>query len=130
MKKFKLVLLGIAAVLTLAGTAVLTSRVTAKNEFTAEICEDSSYTAEQKSAAGCKEDRTAGGVANGVINVVISIVGILAVGMLIYGGAKYVISAGRPDKMTQAKNIIAYSVVGLVVVLLAFAIVNFVIGEI
>lgn len=129
MRKLKLVLLSLAAILTLTGTAFLASEAKASNTFTTDVC-SGNYSEEQKAAAGCNEDRTAGGVANGVINVIISVVGILAVGMLIYGGAKYVISAGRPDKMTQAKNIIAYAVVGLVVVLLAFAIVNFVIGEI
>jgi hypothetical protein len=46
--------------------------------------------------------------------------------MIILGALRYVISAGDASKITQAKNTILYAVIGLVVALLAFAIVNFV----
>ena len=128
-KNLKLVLFSVLAVLSLSLTAVFSSEVKAENAFTEDVC-SGSYTAEQKAAAGCNEERTAGGVAVGVANVVLSIVGIIAVIMLIVGGAQYVMSQGDPSKVVKAKQIILYSVIGLMVALLAFAIVNFVLGEI
>jgi len=46
--------------------------------------------------------------------------------MIIYGGVKYSTSAGDPSKATAAKNTIMYAIVGLIVAILAFAIVRFV----
>jgi hypothetical protein len=62
-----------------------------------------------------------------VINVALFIVGTLSVIMLIYGGIKYTTSAGDTAKVTSAKNTIMYSIVGLVVAILAYAIVQFVV---
>ncbi len=61
-----------------------------------------------------------------IINTVIFVVGMLAVVMIIIGGVSYATSMGDPGKATKAKNIIMYGIIGLVISLLAFAIVNFV----
>lgn len=67
---------------------------------------------------------------NTAVNVVIGIVGMLAVIMIIMGGISFVTSQGDTAKVTKARNTILYGVVGLIVVLLAFAIVNFVLSSI
>lgn len=64
-------------------------------------------------------------VAN-VINLVYLWVGIIAVAVIIYGGITYIMSAGSPEKVSQAKKIILYALIGLVITLLAFAITNFI----
>ena len=64
-----------------------------------------------------------------LINLMLFIVGILAVIMLIWGGIKYATSAGDSNKVTAAKNTILYAVIGLAVAVLAFAIVNFVVNH-
>ena len=46
--------------------------------------------------------------------------------MIIYGGIQYTTSAGDSGKVTNAKNTILYAIVGLIVSILAYAIVNFV----
>ena len=60
------------------------------------------------------------------LNVVFGIVGIIAVVMIILGGVNYTTSQGDPSKIQKAKNTITYGIIGLVVSLLAFAIINFV----
>ncbi|MCL2445045.1 pilin [Candidatus Saccharibacteria bacterium] len=65
-----------------------------------------------------------------IVNVLLFIVGIISVIMLIIGGIKYSTSAGDSGKVTTAKNTIMYAIVGLVVAILAFAIVNFVVDNI
>ena len=47
--------------------------------------------------------------------------------MLIIGGIRYVISGGDSKKVTDAKNTIMYAIIGLIIAILAYAIVNFVI---
>ena len=70
------------------------------------------------------------GVFTQVTNTVLYIVGIVSVVMLIYGGLRYVISGGDSKKVTDAKNTILYAIIGLIISILAFAIVNFVINAI
>ena len=70
------------------------------------------------------------GVFTQITNTVLYIVGIIAVVMLIYGGLRYVMSGGDSKKVTDAKNTILYAIIGLIVSILAFAIVNFVINAI
>lgn len=61
-----------------------------------------------------------------VVNGILYFVGILSVVMLIWGGILYTTSAGDSNKVTTAKNTIMYAVIGLVVAIFAYAIVNFV----
>ena len=69
---------------------------------------------------------------NGLIATIINmvgVIGIIAVIMIIIGGVNYTMSQGDSTKVQKAKNTILYGIIGLVVVLLAFAIVNFVLGS-
>lgn len=84
--------------------------------------------AEAARCDGCPENLFGDtGVFKQVTNVVLYIVGVIAVIMLIMGGIKYVISGGDAKKVTDAKNTVLYAIIGLVISFLAFAIVNFVI---
>lgn len=65
-----------------------------------------------------------------IINVVIGVVGFVAVAMIVMGGISYATSQGDASKTKKAMNTILYGVVGLVVALLAFAIVNFVLSNV
>lgn len=65
----------------------------------------------------------------GVINVLLFIIGAAAVIMIIIGGIRYVVSGGDQGAVTGAKNTILYAVVGLVVAIMAYAIVNFVVTK-
>lgn len=67
---------------------------------------------------------------NTIINVIIGIVGFVAVAMIILGGISFITSQGDSAKVTKARNTILYGVVGLIVAILAFAIVNFVLGSV
>lgn len=62
-----------------------------------------------------------------VVNVLFFILGAVAVIMIIWSGIRYVTSAGNATAVTSAKNTLIYSVVGLIVAMLAYAIVSFII---
>jgi len=68
-------------------------------------------------------------VVQSVINIILYVVGVVAVIMMIFGGFQYITSSGDAAKVTKAKNTILYGVVGLVIAVLAYAIVNFVLGS-
>lgn len=63
-----------------------------------------------------------------IVKVLMFIVGIVAVVVVIYGGLQYILAAGDQAKITKAKDTILYAIVGLVVAMLAYAIVNFVVN--
>lgn len=69
------------------------------------------------------------GVFKTVTNVLLFIIGAISVIMLIIGGIRYVVSGGDSSAVTGAKNTILYAVVGIVVAILAYAVVNFVVGS-
>ena len=68
--------------------------------------------------------------ANTIINVVIGVIGFVAVAFIIFGGIQYTTSAGDPGKVKKAKDTILYGIIGLVVSMLAYAIVNFVLANV
>ncbi|MBR3594774.1 hypothetical protein IKL45_00845 [Candidatus Saccharibacteria bacterium] len=72
---------------------------------------------------------TLDGTVKNIINAVLYVVGILAVVMVIIGGVQYTTSGGDSAAVTKAKNTILYGIVGLVIAILAYAIVNFVVGK-
>ncbi len=61
-------------------------------------------------------------------NTLIFLVGAVAVIFLIIGGLRYVISNGDSKAVEAAKNTILYAIVGIVVAVISFALVQFVIN--
>ena len=61
------------------------------------------------------------------INLMLYGIGVLSVIMLIFGGFRYIVSGGQKEKVTAAKNTILYAIIGLLVAVFAYAIINFVI---
>lgn len=80
----------------------------------------------------CKDvnSATAGGMIKSVTNLLLFILGAVAVIVIIVGGIKYTASDGDAAKIKSAKNTILYAVVGLAVAIMAGAIVNFVVNNI
>jgi hypothetical protein len=64
-----------------------------------------------------------------IINTLLLVIGIAAVIMLIIGGFRYVFSQGNEKAVSGAKDTILYSIIGIVVAILAFSIVQFVLGQ-
>jgi len=73
---------------------------------------------------------TADDVLLATLNTVYIVAGIVAVIVIIIAGYMYTTSQGDSGAIEKAKNAILYAVIGLVIMLLAFAITNFVIGKV
>lgn len=70
------------------------------------------------------------GIIKDVVDILLFIIGVLSVIMLIIGGIRYTTSNGNPEQIKAAKSTIMYAVIGLIIAILAFAIVNFVVNNI
>ena len=55
--------------------------------------------------------------------------GFLSVGMIIYGGFMLLTAQGDPAKIKRGKDVVTYSIIGVILVMLAYAIVNFVMNS-
>ena len=128
----KKTLLIIASILSLAFTSV---PFLSLSSYATSSINQVATSAKQQVQQGIND---AGGTANttsadtlikNIVNTMLFLVGVLSVIMIIYGGIQYVISAGDSGKVGKAKNTILYAVIGLIVAILSYAIVNFVISQ-
>ena len=85
---------------------------------------------DMKKIAGCNEptgkNKDVVEIVQSGVNVVISLVGMLAVFSIIYGGFTYITAQSDPAKIKRGKDMVVYAVVALVVAFLAYGIVLFV----
>lgn len=65
-----------------------------------------------------------------ILSAVIGVLGIVCVVVMIIGGVTYMTSSGDAGKVKKGKDTILYGLIGLVICVLAFALVNWVIGSI
>ncbi len=63
-----------------------------------------------------------------IVNALLFILGAVSVIIIISSGIRYVTSHGDPGNVKVAKDTLLYAVIGLIVALTAYAIVNFVVG--
>jgi hypothetical protein len=64
-----------------------------------------------------------------VISILLTIAGIIAVIMIVIGAIRYITSDGDPGKASTARQTVIYAIVGLVVAIMSYGIVNFVVGK-
>ena len=64
-----------------------------------------------------------------VINIILFVLGMIAVIVIIIGGIRYTTSNGNASQTKEAKDTILYAIVGLLVAILSYTIVNFVLGR-
>ena len=105
------------------GTSVL-STASLSGSASAQVSEgiNTATTSEMKGKSIDGKD----GLIKTVVNVLLWAVGILSVIMIIFSGFRYITSAGDASKTKSAQSTLIYSVVGLIVAIMAYAIVNMV----
>lgn len=68
-------------------------------------------------------------VIKNVINILLFLIGMVAVIFIVIAGFRFVTSNGDTNTVSQAKNTIIYAVLGIVVAVMAYAIVNFILDN-
>jgi|AntRauTorcE11897_2_1112592.scaffolds.fasta_scaffold40273_1 nitrate reductase NapE component len=64
-----------------------------------------------------------------IINVAMLFLGIIAVGIILVGGFKWMTAGGNEEKVGEAKKLMGSGVIGLVIVLAAWGIATFVLEQ-
>ena len=62
-----------------------------------------------------------------IINVALGFLGIVAVVIVLLGGFKYMVAGGSEEKTSEAKKLIVSGIIGLAIILSAWAITSFVV---
>jgi len=65
-----------------------------------------------------------------IINVAMGLLGIVAVCIILLGGFKWMTAAGNEEKVGDAKKLLVAGIIGLVIILTAYAIATFVVSSI
>jgi hypothetical protein len=68
-------------------------------------------------------------VAAAVLEILLRVAAIGAIVVIIWGGVKYIISQGEPDRISSARSTILDGITGLVITLIATAVITFVAGR-
>lgn len=76
--------------------------------------------------AGYAEGSTVEGVISTVISMLLGLLGVIFLALTVYGGYMWLIARGDESKVEKAKSTIINSIIGLVIVLAAYAISYFV----
>ncbi len=79
--------------------------------------------------AGLKGDTDLSSLIGRILGVVFSLMGLLLVVLLVIGGFMWMTSGGSDEKVKKAKGLMANAVIGLIIVILAYAATHFVIRE-
>jgi hypothetical protein len=66
----------------------------------------------------------------GVIRAFMGLLGIVAVVIILLGGFKWMTAGGSEEKVNEAKKLIISGIIGLVIIMMAYAIASFVVGAI
>lgn len=102
-------------------TTAASETITTTSDFAAELVTpgdrpDDAFTSDFRSAV------------IGIINYALTFLGLLAVGFIVYAGVLLVTDGGAEEQIGKAKNIILYASIGIVLILMSFAVVNLIIG--
>ncbi len=81
-------------------------------------------------AAGVNTEQDVGSMVGGIISAALSLVGVIFLALMVYAGFLWMTARGESDQITKAKNIVVSSLIGLGVVLSAYAITAFVTGSV
>jgi len=64
-----------------------------------------------------------------IVNILLFVIGTISVIMIIVGGLRYVLSGGDAGSIKAGKDTVIYAIIGLVVSIMAYAIINWVVGS-
>lgn len=81
------------------------------------------------SNAGIQSDRTLPQIVGQIINIILGFLGIVLLLLILYAGFLWMTAGGDEEKIKSARGYISSAVIGLIIIVAAFAISNFVLGS-
>jgi hypothetical protein len=126
MHKIRLILIG----LVLLGSALLAPKVMAADSTSGSVCEGIGLVSGTDGDCTTEGDSpSVGKIITTAVTLLSYIAGVAGVLMIIIGSFKYITSGGDSGKVENAKSTILYALIGLVIAVLAQALVRFVLNK-
>jgi hypothetical protein len=122
--KFKLLI----ATLAFAGGTLLGATLVPATVAAAPVDVLSKCNSESKVCQGTGKNALYDLIGN-VVRLLILIIGIISVIMIVIGGFRYTTSGGDSGETKTARDTIIYAVVGLVIAIMSYSLVNFVLNQ-
>jgi len=119
------VLIGLLSLLSAMSLAVATP-VFAQGDDPLQLLEETGLGTGSAADAGSQLPVMVGSI----IRVVLSLLGIIFVVLMVYAGFLWMTARGEKDQVTKAKDIIRNSIIGLIIIMTAYAITGFVVSRI
>lgn len=69
-------------------------------------------------------------IVGSIINIALGFLGVIAVVIVIMGGFKWMTAGGNEEKVTEAKKLLGAGVIGIVIILAAWALANFILNSV
>ncbi|MBT6253679.1 hypothetical protein HOI83_00380 [Candidatus Uhrbacteria bacterium] len=120
--------LAVIALVMMGGTALIASPASAVGFEAGSPSGALSQAASQTTLGASSEDQIFITIGQ-LVNIALGLLGIIFFVLLVYAGFLWMTAAGDPDKVTKAKTMITQAVIGIVIILSAFAISTFVINQ-
>ena len=79
--------------------------------------------------AGIVETRSEASIIAGLIQAIIGLTGVAFVILLVYAGILYLTADGEDEKVMKAKKLISTAIIGIIIIISAYAISSFVIKQ-
>lgn len=127
-KKFKTVMaVFLALAFLLAPTVMVVEMVSAATglDSATGLLERSS-----KKSFGSENAATSSGIVERLVNRAVGVLGVVAIVLIVYAGGMWLTAAGNPEKVKKAQKVIISTVVGVIIVGLAYAITAFILGQV
>lgn len=113
-------------IFTIFGSLLIITTVSAQGSYNFASSSGLEHTSKQAGYNTTDQSQTPEAYISRIITIILSILGVIFLGLTIYGGIVWMTAQGNEEKVTKAKELITEAVIGLIIVIAAYAIAYFV----
>lgn len=113
-------------IFTIFGSLLIITTVSAQGSYNFASSSGLEHTSKQAGYDTTDQSQTPEAYISRIITIILSILGVIFLGLTIYGGIVWMTAQGNEEKVTKAKELITEAVIGLIIVIAAYAIAYFV----
>ena len=113
-------------IITIFGSILMVTSVSAQGSYNFASSSGLAHTSQQAGYDISDQSQTPEAYVSRIIAIILSILGVIFLGLTIYGGIVWMTAQGNQEKVSKAKELITEAIIGLIIVIAAYAITYFV----
>jgi len=111
---------------TVFGSFLMVTNVSAQGSYNFASSSGLAHTSQQAGYDISDQTQTPEAYISRIITIILSVLGVVFLGFIIYGGITWMIAQGNEEKVSKAKELITEAIIGLIIVITAYAITYFI----